>query len=104
MAMGNVRARALPREEGSGATGAGADAPHRHMAASPARGGMIPTEKPRPRARIAAFFNRSGIPCVHYDRGRLARRLPGFLRGFVQLRAGEYIAGGRERLQKLETA
>ena len=24
---------------------------------------------------IAAFFNRSGIPCVHFDRSRLARRM-----------------------------
>ena len=24
---------------------------------------------------IAAFLNRSGIPCIHYDRGRLARRM-----------------------------
>ena len=24
---------------------------------------------------IAVFFNRSGIPCVHHDRGRLARRM-----------------------------
>ena len=24
---------------------------------------------------LAAFFNRCGIPCVHYDRGRLARRM-----------------------------
>ena len=24
---------------------------------------------------IAAFFNRSGIPCVHFDRGRLAQRM-----------------------------
>ena len=57
MGMGNVRAWALPREEGSGATGAGADAPHRHMADSPARAGTIPTEKPRPRARTAAAGN-----------------------------------------------
>ena len=24
---------------------------------------------------ITAFLNRSGIPCIHYDRGRLARRM-----------------------------
>ena len=24
---------------------------------------------------IAVFFNRSGIPCVHHDRGRLALRM-----------------------------
>ena len=24
---------------------------------------------------ITVFFNRSGIPCVHHDRGRLARRM-----------------------------
>ena len=24
---------------------------------------------------LAAFFNRCGIPCVHHDKGRLARRM-----------------------------
>lgn len=36
---------------------------------------------------ISAFFNRCGIPCVHYDHGRLARRMR------------ENLAGGRRPLE-----
>ena len=35
---------------------------------------------------LAAFFERCGLPCVHHDRGRLARRLR------------EHLAAGRPPL------